>query len=70
MDMTQFHSAIRLNIRNHYDSNFCVGRKWNFKNFYIIEIKIKFAFEWYAYHNYCCSRIRNIAKVVKIEHAQ
>ena len=45
MNMTQLHSAIKLNIRNHNDSNFCVGKISNCKIFYIIKIQIKFAFK-------------------------
>ena len=36
----------------------------------LTEFKIKFPIEWYAYHAYFTSRIRNIEDVLKIEHTR
>ena len=66
--MTQLYYALRLDIWNLNGWNFCVGGGWNFKNFHIIQIQIKFSFEWYVCYWYFGSRTRDIADVLKIEH--
>ena len=66
--MTHRSDAVKSVIQNHILSKFCVGGDMKFKNFGFIEFKIKIAIDWYAYHQYCGSRIWNIADVLKIEH--
>ena len=66
--MTHLYHALKLYIWNPNDSDFCVGGRWNLKNFYIIWIQIKFAIDWYVYFWYCSSRTRDIEDVLKKEH--
>ena len=68
--MTHRSDAAKSVIQNHIFCKFCVGGNMKFKNFDFIELQIKNAIDWYACHQYCDSRIRNNADVLKIEHMQ
>ena len=70
IDVTHRSDAVKSVIQNHILSKFCVGGDIKFKKFDFIELKIKIAIDWYAYHQYRDSRIKNIADVLKIEHTQ
>ena len=70
INMTHLKDAMKFEYTDRKFWNFAWVVKSNFKNFGLIEFKIKFHIEWYAYHAHSNSRICNIEDVLKIEHTQ